>query len=138
MEEKERLQQIAILLQRKYNGLNEIENITRQLQDALGYDDVVSIRMLIVMRQQEMDSIDEIDKEYQACLEELTEVQKNALQTGNTDPFAGESAAIVQKIAEIRQKNKRILERLIEQDKRVNRSLAGEKSYYEQKEQKKD
>ena len=135
MEEKECLQQIAILLQKKYNGLNEIENITKQLQDVLGYDDAVSIRMLIVMRQQEMDSIDQIDKEYQICLEGLTEVQKNALQTGSTRPFAGENAAMVQKIVEIRQKHKRLLERLIEQDKLVNRKLAGEKSYYEQNNQ---
>lgn len=132
MEEKERLQQIAILLQKKYNGLNEIETITKQLQDALGYDDIVSIRMLIVMRQQEMDSIDLIDAEYQASLENLTEVQKKALKTGNTNPFSGENTAMVQKIAEIQQKNKRLLERLIEQDKLVNRRLAGEKSYYEQ------
>ena len=135
MEEKECLQQIAILLQKKYNGLNEIENITKQLQDVLGYDDAVSIRMLIVMRQQEMDSIDQIDKEYQICLEGLTEVQKNALQTGSMRPFAGENAAMVQKIVEIRQKHKRLLERLIEQDKLVNRKLAGEKSYYEQNNQ---
>lgn len=133
MEEKVLLQQIAILLQKKYNGLNEIENITKQLQDALGYDDIVSIRMLIVMRQEEMDSIDEIDAEHQACLEGLTEVQKNALKTGSVRPFSGENAAMVEKIAEMQQKNKRLLQRLIEQDKIVNRKLAGEKSYYEQK-----
>ncbi len=135
MEEKECLQQIAILLQKKYNGLNEIETITKQLQEALGYNDIVSIRMLIVMRQQEMDSIDLIDAEYQASLENLTEVQKKALKTGNTNPFSEENAAMVQKIAEIQQKNKRLLERLIEQDQRVNRRLAGEKSYYEQNRQ---
>lgn len=132
MEEKECLQQIAILLQKRYNGLNEIESITRQLQDALGYDDVVSIRMLIVMRQQEMDSIDQINAQYKEALEGLTEAQKKALKTGNTDPFSGENAAMIQKIAEIQQKNTRLLERLIEQDKIVNRKLAGDKSYYEQ------
>ena len=133
MEEKDCLQQLAILLQKKYNGLNEIENITKQLQDALGYDDVVSIRMLIVMRQQEIDSIDEIDKAYQACLEGLTEEQKNALQTGDTAPFTGADITMAQKIIEIRQKNKRLLGRLIEKDEKVNRKLAGENSYYEQK-----
>ncbi len=33
MEEKELLQQIAVLAQKRYNGLNEIENVTNQLQD---------------------------------------------------------------------------------------------------------
>lgn len=132
MDEKQHLQQIAVLLQKRYNGLNEIENITKQLQEALGYNDVVSIRMLITMRQQEMDSIDLINADYKASLEGLTEVQKKALKTGNTRPFSGENAAMVQKIAEIQQKNTRLLERLIEQDQRVNRKLAGENSYYQQ------
>lgn len=133
MEEKQRLQQIAVLLQKRYNGLTEIETITKQLQEALEYNDTVSIRMLITMRQEEMDSIDRINAEYRASLEELTEVQKKALKTGNIRPFSGENTVMVQKIAEIQQKNTRLLERLIEQDKRVNCRLAGENSYYEQK-----
>ena len=130
MEEKQLLQQIAISLQKRYNGLNEIENITKQLQDALQFNDVVSIRMLITMRQQEMDSIDEINAAYQELLEHLTDRQKKALKTGSTRLFSGENAAIIQKIAEIHEKNKRLLERLVEQDKRVNLKLAGEESYY--------
>ena len=73
MEEKQLLQQIAISLQKRYNGLIEIENITKQLQDALQFNDVVSIRMLITMRQQEMDSIDQINAAYQRLLEHLTD-----------------------------------------------------------------
>ena len=133
MDEKQHLQQIAVLLQKRYNGLNELDNITKQLQDALNYNDVVSIRMLITMRQQEMDAIDQINAEYRASLEALTETQKKALKTGNTRPFSGENAAIVQKIAEIQIKNTRLLERLVEKDKLVNRRLAGENSYYEKK-----
>ena len=133
MEEKQRLQQIAVLLQKRYNGLTEIENITKQLQEALEYNDTVSIRMLITMRQEEMDSIDRINASYRAFLDTLTETQKKALKIGDASRFSGENAMLIQKIAEIQQKNTRLLERLIEQDKRVNRRLAGENSYYEQK-----
>lgn len=132
MEEKEILQEIAVHLQKKYNGFNEIDTITNQLQDALGYDDIVTIRMLIRMRQQEMETIDEVDVQLKALLAQLTEEQKKALKDGDGDylHFSGENAAMVQKIAEIQKKNKRLLEKLIEQDKRVNLKLAGEKSYY--------
>lgn len=130
MEEKEILQEIAVHLQKKYNGFNEIDRITKQLQDALGYDDIVTIRMLIRMRQQEMETIDGVDVQLQALLAQLTEEQKNALKDGDCLHFSGENAAMVQKIAEIQKKNKSLLEKLIEQDKRVNLKLAGEKSYY--------
>lgn len=130
MEEKEILQEIAVHLQKKYNGFNEIDTITNQLQDALGYDDIVTIRMLIRMRQQEMETIDEVDVQLKALWAQLTEEQKKALKDGDYLHFSGENAAMVQKIAEIQKKNKRLLEKLIEQDKRVNLKLAGEKSYY--------
>lgn len=130
MEEKEILQEIAVHLQKKYNGFNEIDTITKQLQDALGYDDIVTIRMLIRMRQQEMETIDRVDVRLKALLAQLTEEQKKALKDGDCLHFSGENAAMVQKIAEIQKKNKRLLEKLIEQDKRVNLKLAGEKSYY--------
>lgn len=130
MEEKEILQEIAVHLQKKYNGFNEIDTITNQLQDALGYDDIVTIRMLIRMRQQEMETIDEVDVQLKALWAQLTEEQKKALKDGDYLHFSGENAAMVQKIEEIQKKNKRLLEKLIEQDKRVNLKLAGEKSYY--------
>lgn len=134
MDEKQRLQQIAVLLQKRYNGLTEIETITNQLQEAMDYNDVVSIRMLIAMRQEEMDSIDQINASYRAFWDTLTEVQKKALKRGNVRMFSEDSAVLVQKIAEIQQKNTRLLERLVAQDQRVNRRLAGENSYYAQKE----
>lgn len=131
MEEKELLQGIAIHLQKKYNGFNEIGIITKQLQDALRYDDTVTIRMLIRMRQEEMDTVDSVDVELNALLAQLTQMQKKALKNGDTLHFSGENAAMVQKIAEIEEKNKRLLAQLIEQDKLVNCKLAGEESYYE-------
>lgn len=130
MEEKELLQSIAICLQKRYNGLNEMENITRQLQEALGYNDVVTIRMLIRMRQQEIDNIDMADRERQELLAGLDERQRDALQKGDAGAFAAENAPLVQKIKEIGEKNHRLLGRLIEEDKKVNRRLAGDKTYY--------
>ncbi len=131
MEEKELLQQIAILAQKRYNGLNEIENVTNQLQDALQYNDVVTIRMLIRMRQQAMDEIDHFDRQRKELMEQLTPEQREELKHGEAQHFA-EGGAFVQKIAEIQQKSQALLKRLIAQDERVNRKLAGDKSYYNQ------
>ena len=131
MEEKELLQQIAVLAQKRYNGLNEIENVTNQLQDALHYNDVVTIRMLIRMRQQAMDEIDHFDRQRKELMEQLTPEQREELKHGEAQHFA-EGGAFVQKIAEIQQKSQALLKRLIAQDERVNRKLAGDKSYYNQ------
>ena len=133
MEEKELLQQIAVLAQKRYNGLNEIENVTNQLQDALHYNDVVTIRMLIRMRQQTMDEIDHFDRQRKELMEQLTPEQREELKHGEPQHFAESGAGtLVQKIAEIQQKSQALLKRLIAQDERVNRKLAGDKSYYNQ------
>lgn len=131
MEEKELLQQITILVQKRYNGLNEIETVTNQLQDALHYNDVVTIRMLIRMRQQTMDEIDRFDRQRKELMEQLTPEQREELKHGEPQHFV-ENGALVQKIAEIQQKSQALLKRLIAQDERVNRKLAGDKSYYNQ------
>ena len=133
MEEKEILQQIAIYMQKRYNGFSEIANITNQLQDALGYNDVVTIRMLIKMRQQEMEEIDRCDKERLQLFAQLTRESYSALKNGESLHFSGESRVFAEKIVDLSQKIQRMLEKLIEQDQRVNRRLAGEKSYYHQK-----
>ena len=133
MDEKEILQQIAIYMQKRYNGFSEIANITNQLQDALGYNDVVTIRMLIKMRQQEMEEIDRYDKERLRLFGQLEPESYNALKNGDILHFSGESRTFAERIVDLYQKIQRMLEKLIEQDQRVNRRLAGEKSYYHQK-----
>ena len=130
MEEKDILQKILIYLQKRYNGFNEIKNVTKQLQDALQYDDVVTIRMLISMRQEEMDRIDRIDQEYQVVWSNLTEGQRNGLEKGEFSSFSPENFPLLEKIKEIEQKNRNLLMNLIAQDKIVNRKLAGDKTYY--------
>lgn len=134
MEEKELLQNIAIVLQKKYNGYNEIQNITNQLQDALQYNDTVTIRMLIKMRQEEMDVIDRFNQDYHQWMERLTEAERNALKNGEIHHFSEAAAPLAAKIVDIREKNQRLLQKLIEQDRRVNLKLNGEKSYYQKKE----
>ena len=130
MDEKETLQSIAVCLQKKYNGFVEMESITKQLQDALNFDDVVTIRMLVRMRQQEIDNIDMADKQRTEIAEKLSKAQQDALKKGDGSLFAPENAPLVRRIGEIMQNTHRLLGRLIEEDKKVNRKLAGDKTFY--------
>ena len=130
MDEKETLQSIAVCLQKKYNGFVEMESITKQLQDALNYDDVVTIRMLVRMRQQEIDNIDMTDRQWAEIADKLSKAQQDALKKGDGSLFAPENAPLVRRIGEIMQNTHRLLGRLIEEDKKVNRKLAGDKTFY--------
>lgn len=130
MDEKDLLQQIVLVLQKKYNGLNEIWNVTKQLQDALNYNDIVTIRMLIRMRQEELIKVGHIDEEWKELMDQLTEEQKAALENGDILHFPAESRGLTEKLVDLRGKNKRLLEKLIEQDEKVNRKVTGEKSFY--------
>ncbi len=130
MDEKETLQSIAVCFQKKYNGFVEMESITKQLQDALNYDDVVTIRMLVRMRQQEIDNIDMTDRQWAEIADKLSKAQQDALKKGDGSLFAPENAPLVRRIGEIMQNTHRLLGRLIEEDKKVNRKLAGDKTFY--------
>ena len=130
MDEKETLQSIAVCFQKKYNGFVEMESITKQLQDALNYDDVVTIRMLVRMRQQEIDNIDMTDRQWAEIADKLSKAQQDALKKGDDSLFAPENAPLVRRIGEIVQNCHRLLGRLIEEDKKVNRKLAGDKTFY--------
>jgi hypothetical protein len=130
MDEKETLQSIAVCFQKKYNGFVEMESITKQLQDALNYDDVVTIRMLVRMRQQEIDNIDMTDRQWAEIADKLSKAQQDALKKGDDSLFAPENAPLVRRIGEIMQNSHRLLGRLIEEDKKVNRKLAGDKTFY--------
>ena len=130
MDEKETLQSIAVCFQKKYNGFVEMESITKQLQDALNYDDVVTIRMLVRMRQQEIDNIDMTDRQWAEIADKLSKAQQDALKKGDGSLFAPENAPLVRRIGEIVQNSHRLLGRLIEEDKKVNRKLAGDRTFY--------
>lgn len=101
MDEKETLQSIAVCFQKKYNGFVEMESITKQLQDALNYDDVVTIRMLVRMRQQEIDNIDMTDRQWAEIADKLSKAQQDALKKGDDSLFAPENAPLVRRTGEI-------------------------------------
>ena len=52
------LEQVMVLLQRRYNFLREIKRLTADLQDAVSREDSVSAGLILQMRADEMENID--------------------------------------------------------------------------------
>ena len=49
-------------MQKKYNLLNDFMNLTKEMEKALSYNDYVSLKMLLNMRQDNMKNIENLDK----------------------------------------------------------------------------
>ena len=122
---------ITVLLQRKYSSVREIERLTGELAQALERNDEISANMLLQMRAEEMEKAD-------ACMEEIWqmgETDREACAKLHTLITSDPSEAVTDdaeehKIYEIRQKTCAILQELRISDQRLNKRIAGKKSYY--------
>ena len=114
---------------RIYTLLSEVQDLSRQLAEALDRDDQVSIRMLISMRGEPMQKLQQARR----ALEE----QRDALSPGERKRLVAllngeaaereEEAALAAQV----QTNGRLLKQVIEMDKILNRRLTREKSIYQ-------
>ena len=101
--------ELTVLERKKYNYLTEVQDVTRQLAESLDRNDQVSARMLIAMRQDP--------------IRQLAEVK--ALCQGEPPREDGERI-----FSEQAGKTRRLLEQVVELDRRTSLRMAGEKSYY--------
>mgnify|MGYP007121869872 CR=1 FL=1 len=126
---------VMILLQRRYNSLREAGRLTKELEEAIARNDEVSTIMLLQMRAEELTKVDK-------CMEEMWQMGEagreayeklTALITSDPGRSVGENQE-EEKVYEIRRRTQIILEELRQADQRLNRKLAGKKSYYNAKE----
>lgn len=61
MENSEELTSILINLQKKYNVINEIFNLTKEMEKAVQTSDNVALSMILDMRQDNMEAVDRLD-----------------------------------------------------------------------------
>ncbi|MEY8337068.1 hypothetical protein AALB16_03420 [Lachnospiraceae bacterium 62-35] len=122
---------VMILLQRKYSSVRELVRLTRELGEALERYDEISANMLLQMRADEMAKID-------GCMDEIWQIgevdresmeQLRILITSEPSKTVKKSLE-EKKIYEIREKTQAMLDELLAVDKRLNQSVAREKSYY--------
>lgn len=122
---------VMILLQRKWNAIQEMSKLTKEMEDTFARNDQVSVDMLLQLREDEMEKVDH-------CMEEIWR-----LGEGDGDVYAKLSALVTsdpaegawetpeeKKIFEIRQKTQSLLEDLRKADRRLNQRMAGKKSFY--------
>lgn len=122
---------VMILLQRRYNFIREISKYTSELEDALTRNDEVSTEMVLQMRADEMAKADDCTNEIWNLAGTDKEAQKKLclLMVSDPEQMPGESLE-EKKIYEIRRKTRELIEQLQAVDKRLNRKLTGDRSYY--------
>ena len=123
--------ELTVLERKKYNCLLEVEDVTRQLGQALDRNDQVAARMLVALRQDPLLQLEEVDRgerQRQSAFPEEDRRQIQALLESQTPRFEGEEAFLEQAV-----KTRRLLERVVELDQRLSLRMAGEHSFYKQK-----
>lgn len=119
---------LTVLERRKYNLLVETMDLSQQLGEAMDRGDDVSVRLLVAMRQEPILGLEEVKKAIENRLGSLPpEERERALALAGGAAPEGEGETIyVSQVGSAR----RLLERVLEFDRRLNRRLAGENSFY--------
>ena len=122
------LMELTALERRKYGYLSEVMDLSRQLGEALDHNDQVSVRMLVAMRQEPILHLQELEGVLRARRDSLTPEESKrvgALLKGAEPADEGERAYLHQ-VGIVR----RLLERVLELDQRLDRRVAGSNSFY--------
>lgn len=120
--------ELTVLERKKYNYLTEVQDVTRQLAESLDRNDQVSARMLVAMRQDPIRQLAEVDNGEKLRLSAFPEEDRNrveALRRGEPPREGGE-----QIFSEQAGKTRRLLEQVVELDRRTSMRMAGEQSFY--------
>ena len=121
-----------VQMTRTGNLLNELEDLTRQMGEAIDRNDQVSLEMLIAMREEPLSKLQEADRAVRDQLELLTDKFEAAQLASmlNGGPPADSGARAQQQLCEQVAANNRHLKRIVELDRQLNERLARENSVY--------
>lgn len=120
--------ELTVLERKKYNYLTEVQDVTRQLAESLDRNDQVSARMLVAMRQDPIRQLAEVDDGEKVRLSTFPEEDRDrvvALIRGGSPREEGERI-----FSEQAGKTRRLLEQVVELDRRTSVRMAGEQSFY--------
>ncbi|WP_297282469.1 hypothetical protein [uncultured Agathobaculum sp.] len=123
---KEQWMKLLVQLRKRYTALTETYDLTVQMGEALDRNDRTSFSMLLSMRQEPVLRMQELDGNIRRIVETDApdiEVRWQALVAGDTPRDADEQMVVNQM-----QKNKRVIDRLVPIDSRINRVLTERKS----------
>ena len=129
------LEQMMLLLQKRYGSLKKIDELTDELQSAFARHDEVSASLLLEIRAEEIAEVDNCYGRIWDLARAGGEDAKEVRRLMHNDPFAVPESDCWEenKIFEVRRKTVRLLEQLQDKDRRMNLSAGGERSYYKTK-----
>ncbi|NBI66755.1 hypothetical protein D1646_07980 [Pseudoflavonifractor sp. 60] len=125
---------LSVLERKKYNCLSEVMELSRQMGEALDRNDDVSVRMLLALRQDPILQLEELKQAIarkRDGLEPEEQDRLSALAAGASPK--GESEESYTKQAG---SARRLLERVVELDRRLSIRLGGKNSFYSKTETK--
>lgn len=133
------LEQMMILLQKRYNTLKRIDELTDELQNAFARHDEVSASLLLEIRAEEIAEVDNCYGRIWDLARAGGEDAKEVRRLMHNDPFAAPESDCWEenKIFEVRRKTVTLLKQLQDKDRRMNLSVGGDKSYYKKKQEQK-
>lgn len=122
---------LLMLAKRFSNKLTEVLDLTSQMAEAVDRQDQISVQLLVSMRQEPIAHLEQIKEstghrldllpqEDAGYLRGLMEGKEDEARAENDRMLAVQSAA-----------NLRLLQRVLELDRRVNHKLAGKESVYQ-------
>ena len=126
------LEQMLLRLQKRYNRLKKIDELTDELRDAFARHDEVSASLLLDMRAEEMAAVD-------TCIGEIWDLaraggddRREVSRLMSADPYTAKRTDSWEenKIFEVRRKTMELLTQLQDKDRRMSLSVGGDKSYY--------
>lgn len=119
---------LAVLERRKYNFLGEVLELSRQMGDAMDRGDQISLNMLVALRQEPILQLEELKGLIKARWGELSREDRekvDRLLREKNPSGSGEHTFLEQADGA-----RRLLERVLVLDRRMNQRLAGEESFY--------
>ncbi|MCI9485500.1 MAG: hypothetical protein HFI64_00730 [Lachnospiraceae bacterium] len=130
------LERMMLLLQKRYNYLKRVDELTDELRSAFDRHDEVSASLLLDMRAEEIAALDNCSGQIWDLAGAGKAEAREVRRLMHDDPFAVPETDCWEenKIFEVRRKTVRLLEELQEKDRRMNLSAGGERSYYRTKE----
>lgn len=126
---KEDWQDLTVLERKRYNLLAEVMDLSQQLGEALDRNDRVTLKMLVAMRQDPITRLEELQisvRDRRAELPAGDQARIRAL-AGGEPPQGEEEQTYLAQAGSAR----RLLERVIDLDRQLNKRLAGGDSVYE-------
>ena len=112
-----------------YRALSEVQDITRELLDAVDRQDQVSVRLFLSMRQEQINQLRDqkelLKKQCGGLPKEVGDLLRQILSGKKPAGVEGEALSLQV------ERNRALLERTLQADKALSRRLAGRESFYQ-------